>query len=99
MSLSELVEETQREVIAGRQQEQEILQEIAAITSVEFAEQAAEILDARKHAYSMEAYLELLSRLQQLINAGIPNCYVLDMVQTCKTVDTLLEEWRFYKSE
>lgn len=99
MSLTALVEEMAKEVMQYRQQEREILEQIAAATSYEFAEQAAEILDARKHAYSMEAYLELLSRLQQLINAGIPNCYALDMVQTCKTADTLLEEWRFYKSE
>ena len=99
MSLTAIVLEMQREIEQYRDQEKKMLQEIGALTSYEFAEQVADILDVRKHAYSMEAYLELLSRLQQLIKAGIPNCYALDMVQTCKIAEDLIEEWRFYKNE
>lgn len=95
MSLSKLVEEMQREAIAHRQQEQETLQEIAAITSVEFAEQAAEALDSRKHAYSFEAYLELLYRLKALLLAGIENCIAIDAVQTGYATEIILEMWRY----
>lgn len=95
MSLSELVKEMQQEAIAGRQQEQETLQEIANITSVEFAEQAAEILDSKKHAYNFEEYLELLCRLKTLLLAGIQNCIALDAIQTGYTVDRILEMWRY----
>lgn len=94
MSLSKLVEEMQREAIAHRQQEQETLQEIAAITSVEFAEQAAEILDSKKHAYSFETYLELLDRLKTLLLAGMENCIAIDAIQTGYPVERILEMWR-----
>lgn len=57
MSLSKLAEIMQREFIQNREIEQRTLQEIAGITTVEFAEQAAAILDPTKHAYSFEGYL------------------------------------------
>lgn len=77
-----------------RQQEQKILQEIAFITSTEFAEQAAEILDNHKHMYSFEHYLTLLADLQKLVIAGIPNCIAINGVQTGYDADKIIT---FYK--
>lgn len=67
-----------------------MLESIAIITSLEFAEQAAEILDNKKHVYSFEAYLVLLRRLRELIKAGVPIYLALDAVQTGKTEETIL---------
>lgn len=94
MSLTALVKELEQEVRTQRKQEHNILQTIAAITSPEFAEQAADTLDSKKHSYSFEAYLVLLGRLQELISAGMPNCLALDAVQTCETAETLINVWR-----
>lgn len=94
MSLSALVEEMERETRKQRWKEQEILQVIAAITSPEFAEQAADVLDSKKHPYSFETYLVLLGQLQELIRAGMPNCLALDVVQACETAETLISAWR-----
>ena len=71
MNLSKLVAAMQEEIIQNREIEQRTLQEIAGITTVEFAEQAAEILDPTKHAYSFEGYLILLQNLREVIAAGM----------------------------
>ena len=86
-------------ILRQRQQERELLEEIAKITSVEFAEKAAGVLDSKKHAYSFEAYLELLSRLRRLLLEEIPKDNALDMIQTCEQTDKLIEMWRYYKNE
>lgn len=77
-----------------RRREQEILQRIAAMTSVEFAEQAADVLDSRKHVYSFSAYLGLLEDLQMLTAAGVPNCLALEAVQTCVPVELIIATWQ-----
>lgn len=95
MSLTALVKEMEQEVIKQRQQEQTILQIIAGITSPEFAEQAADTLDSKKHSYSFETYLTLLERLKKLISAGIPNCIAIDIVQTYETdTETIISAWK-----
>lgn len=94
MSLSELVAAMQEEFTRNRQIEQETLQQIAGITTVEFAEQAAAILDPTKHAYSFEGYLILLQNLREVIAAGMPEKYALDAVQTVRNAETILEVWR-----
>ena len=88
MSLSKLVAAMQEEFIQNREIEQRTLQEIAGITTVEFAEQAAEILDPTKHAYSFEG------NLREVIAAGMPEEYALDAVQTAWNAETILEVWR-----
>lgn len=94
MSLSKLVEEMQREFTQNREIEKNTLQEIAAITTTELAEQAAAILDPTKHAYSFEGYLTLLKNLREVIAAGMPEEYALDAVQTAWNVETILEVWK-----
>lgn len=94
MSLSALVAKMKQEAKEKRQQEREILQEIAAITSPEFAEQAAKALDSRKHVYSFDGYLVLLERLKRLIAEDVPNCQALEMVQTGETAETIISAWR-----
>lgn len=94
MSLSKLVAIMQREIMQNREIEQRTLQEIAGITTVEFAEQAAAILDPIKHAYSFEGYLILLQNLREVIAAGMPEKYALDAVQTVQNAETILEVWR-----
>ena len=93
MNLSELAAKQQKET-EQQLQEQSILQIIAAITSQEFAEQAAATLGSKKHSHSFGVYLVLLGRLQELISAGIPNCLALDAVQTCETAETIINAWR-----
>lgn len=94
MSLSKLVAAMQEEIIQNSEIEQRTLQEIAGITTVEFAEQAAEILDPTKHAYSFEGYLILLQNLREVIAAGMPEEYALDAVQTAWSVEMILNIWK-----
>jgi hypothetical protein len=84
----------QEEIIQNSEIEQRTLQEIAGITTVEFAEQAAEILDPTKHAYSFEGYLILLQNLREVIAAGMPEEYALDAVQTAWSVEMILNIWK-----
>lgn len=94
MSLSELVAAMQEEFTRNRQIEQETLQQIAGITTVEFAEQAAAILDPAKHAYSFEGYLIILQNLREVLAAGVPEEYALDAVQTTWSVEMILNIWK-----
>lgn len=94
MSLSELVAAMQEEFTRNRQIEQETLQQIAEITTVEFAEQAAAILDPAKHAYSFEGYLIILQNLREVLAAGVPEEYALDAVQTAWSVEMILNIWK-----
>lgn len=82
MSLSEFVAAIQEEFTRNRQIERETLQQIAGITTVEFAEQAAAMLDPAKHAYSFEVYLTILQNLREVLAAGVAEEYALDAVQT-----------------
>ena len=94
MSIAKIVEAMQREAHKARMEEQEMLQSIANISTVEFAEEAAGVLDPTKHAYTFEAYLILLSNLKELLLAGMPPEYALDSVQTGWSTDRLLSIWR-----
>ena len=94
MSLSELVAAMQEEFTRNRPIEQETLQQIAGITTVEFAERAAAILNPAKHAYSFEGYLIILQNLREVLAAGVPEEYALDAVQTAWSVEMILNIWK-----
>lgn len=93
MSIAKIVEAMQWQVLQVRTEEQAILQDIAKIATVEFAEEAAGVLDSRKHAYSFEVYLIRLSKLKKLLLAGMPPEYALDSVQTGWSTDRILSIW------
>lgn len=95
MSITEIIKSLQKEIGQQRQQEREILGEIAAVETMEFAERAAKELDPTTHAYSFEAYLTLLENLRALLYAGMPPDIALDSVQTGWNVDELLSIWRY----
>lgn len=94
MSITKIVEAMQREARKAKMEEQETLQSIANITTTEFAEETAKVLDPTKHAYTFKAYLTLLSNLKKLLLAGMPPEYALDSVQTGWSTDRLLSIWR-----
>jgi hypothetical protein len=98
LSITEIIKSLQKEIGQQRQQEREILEEIAAVETMEFAERAAKALDPTTHAYSFEAYLTLLENLRALLYAGMPPDIALDSVQTGWNIDELLSIWR-YKNE
>ena len=85
---------TQKHLLRQREQEQTTLQVIAQVVSVDYAEKAANILDHRKHNYSFDGYLKLLSELQRLIVAGLEPELALDAVQTGWTAESILSLWR-----
>lgn len=95
MSPSELVAAIQEKFTQNRQIEKETLQQIAEITTVEFAEKAAEALDPTKHAYSFASYLELLQNLREILAAGAPEEYALDAVQTvAQSAEKIIKVWK-----
>jgi hypothetical protein len=94
LSITEIIKSLQKEIGQQRQQEREILGEIAAVETMEFAERAAKELDPTTHAYSFEAYLTLLENLRVLLSAGMPPDLALDSVQAGWDIDKLLYFWR-----
>ena len=90
MGLKELLKAIGNEQINQQKQEKKLLEKIAALTSMEFAEQAAKALDSRKHLYGFEAYLNLLESLKTMLYGGVPEYTALDSVQSgCKAEEIL----------
>ena len=84
----------EKEILRQREEEQRVLNEIAAAASLEFAQQAAGVLDSRKHLYSMEGYLVLLNNLKELLYADMPDRLALESVQCGYGVETILAMWK-----
>lgn len=78
MNILKLIDIFGIEKSQDRNIEQKVLQEIAMITSREFAEQASNELDSEKHPYNFKVYLELLSRVKRLLLVGMPEHFTLE---------------------
>lgn len=87
--MTEIIKQLEKEILQQREDEQRILNEIAAVTSLDFAQRAAGVLDSRKHFYSFEAYLILLENLKVLLYAGMPDDLALEIVQ-CRYNNVLM---------
>lgn len=94
MSMETIIKQLEKEILQQREDEQRILNEIAAVASLEFAERAAGTLDPKKHVYSFEAYLILLDNLKVLLYAGMPENLALESVQCGYDEETILAIWR-----
>ena len=94
MSMSEVIKQLEKEILQQREDERRILDEIAAVASLDFSERAAGILDPKKHLYGFEAYLILLDNLKVLLCAGMPESLALESVQCGYGVEKILELWR-----
>lgn len=90
MSIQKIIDAMQAKGTQIRKEEQRLLQEIAKITSVEFAEQAADELDPKKHLYDFEEYISILQKLKTLLDAGMPNCQAIEMAQSGLNVEAIL---------
>ena len=95
MSMLMAIEATKKYMLRQREQERTTLRDIAQVVSIDYAEKAANILDHKKHNYSFEGYLGLLSELQRLIVAGLEPELALDAVQTGWTAESILNLWRY----
>lgn len=94
MDIIKCAKQLETEYLQQREEEQRLLNEIAAVTSLDFAEQAAGILSPRKHLYGFEAYLILLDNLKVLLYAGMPDNLALESVQCGFDSETILAMWR-----
>lgn len=99
MAMTEIIKQLEKEILQQREDEQRILNEIAAVASLEFAERAAGTLDPKKHLYSFEGYLSLLQMLETVLHEGMPPDVALDVVQTGWSAEKILELWRFSQYE
>ena len=99
MSMETIIRQLEKEVLQQWEDEQRILNEIAAVASLEFAERAAGALDPKKHLYSFEGYLSLLQMLKTVLYAGMPPNDALDAVQTGWSAEKILEIWRYSQYE
>lgn len=99
MAMTEIIKQLEKEILQQREDEQRILNEIAAVTTLEFAERAAGVLDPKKHLYSFEGYPSLLQMLKTVLYAGMPPDDALDAVQTGWSAEKILEIWRFTQYE
>lgn len=94
MAMAEIIRQIEKEVLQRREEEQRLKDEIAEAASWEFAEQAADELDPRKHRYGFQAYLTLLGSLKTLLCAGMPESMALESVQCGYDTGTILEIWK-----
>lgn len=92
--LSELVKVLQEQAIRQRQRENELLENIAALTDYETAEAAADIYAAEKHAYSFGGYIYQLEKLQTVLAAGVPAEIALEAADSCIDAQTIIEFYR-----
>ncbi len=99
MAMTEIIKQLEKEILQQREDEQRILNEIAAVVSFDFAQQAAGALDPKKHLYSFEGYLSLLQMLKTVLYAGMPPNDALDAVQTGWSAEKILEIWRYSQYE
>ena len=93
-----IIKQLRKEILQQRKDEQRILNEIAAVTSLEFSEQAAGVLDPKKHFYGFGAYLILLDDLKTLLCVGMPDSLALESVQRGYDTETILAIWRLSKA-
>lgn len=94
MSMETIIRQLEKEILQQRTDEQQLKNEIAAVTSLEFAERAAGALDPKKHLYGFEGYLSLLQKIKTVLYAGMPPDVALDAVQTGWSAEKILEAWR-----
>lgn len=99
MSMETIIRQLEKEILQQRTDEQQLKNEIAAVTSLEFTERAAGELNPMKHLYSFEGYLSLLQMLKAVLYAGMPPNVALDAVQTGWSAEKILEIWRFTQYE
>ena len=99
MSMETIIRQFEKEILQQRTDEQQLKNEIAAVTSLEFTERAADELDPMKHLYSFEGYLSLLQMLKAVLYAGMPPNVALDAVQTGWSAEKILEIWRYSQYE
>ena len=99
MAMTEIIKQLEKEILQQRTDEQQLKNEIAAVTTLEFAERAAGALDPKKHLYSFEGYLSLLQMLKTVLYAGMPPNDALDAVQTGWSAEKILEIWRYSQYE
>lgn len=97
MSMETIIRQLEKEVLQQWEDEQRILNEIAAVASLEFAERAAGALDPKKHLYGFEAYLILLDNLKALLYVGMSDSLALESVQCGYDAETILAILRLSK--
>lgn len=97
MAMTEIIKQLEKEILQQREDEQRILNEIAAVASLDFAQRAASVLEPKKHFYGFEAYLILLDNLKVLLYAGMPDDLALESVQCGYDAETILAMWRLSK--
>lgn len=97
MATTEIIKQLKKEILQQRKDEQQLKNEIAAVTNLEFAGRAAGALDPKKHLYSFEGYLSLLQMLKTVLYAGMPPDDALDAVQSGWGTEKILEIWRYSK--
>ncbi len=95
MAMTEIIKQFEKEILQQRTDEQQLKNEIAVVTTLEFAEQAAGALEPGKHLYSFEGYLSLLQKLKTVLYAGMPPGDALDAVQTGWSAEKILEIWKY----
>lgn len=83
MALTELVNTLRQQAIERKQQENELLERIAALSDYETSEAAAELYAAEKHYYSFDGYLYQLTKLREVLAAGVPAELALEAVDSC----------------
>ena len=94
MALSELVAALRQQAMTQRKRESKLLKSIATLSDYETAEAAADIYASEKHAYSFDAYLYQLEKLQAVLAAGVPAEIALEAVDSCIDTQTIIDYYK-----
>lgn len=96
MAILEVVEQIIKEAEGQRAEEREVLEKIAGLTDLEFAEKAADLFDCKKHLYEFRGYLTRLNRLYALLQYGVSPVKAMEAAECCSSIEKLIS---YYQEE
>lgn len=95
MAILEVVEQIIKDE-EQRAEEREVLEKIAGLTDMEYAEKAADLFDCKKHLYKFRGYLTRLNRLYALLQYGVSPVKAMEAAECCSSIEKLIS---YYQEE
>lgn len=93
MALAELIKAMQQQAVEQKQKEKELLYQIVELSDYETAIKAASIYAAEKHAYGFNGYLQQLSKLKKVLEAGVRPENALEAVDSCLSTGDIIKRY------
>lgn len=91
MSITEIIKAIEQEETKKQKEVRLLLDDIQNMSSVEFAEEAADRLTHVKHSYSVQGYISQLKKIIRLLEAGAHPAEALEIVDSCIETDSYIK--------